>query len=630
MVDNASTDGTAEWLATQPDLGVLRRPRNEGFGPAHNLALGYAKAPFFVVLNNDTEPQGAGWLERMAGQFAMEPRCAAVGVAGQPCQLNSQGVGGHGPRLDYLEGSCLMLRREVVTRIGLFDPAYRFAYCEDADLSLRLLADGYTLRTVELDLRHARAQTAGEAVARGVDLDGYKARNHQVLRTRWAGFLARGGRLDEAEPVTIRRTAALGDVLLVEPVIREFLRRGRGVRLVTRCPAAFEHYPGVKVMAAQRVPVGIDLDGAYEALPTQHIVAAYWAKAGLGGTPDLLPQHRPGADARAWAKQLLRGQRPVAVHLGRTAWIGRDWPAERFAAVLRGLGEQAVVIGDQHSPGLPKELVKHDLRGQTSVSQLSAVLEQCGLFLGIDSAPLHLAVAAQIPTVATFGAIDPSLRLPPVPWAIGVTAKLGCLGCHHSYPAPRTSLHKCLRPGPPQAVQACMLDLHPDAVIDAVRRARIAHMAYSSETQKIRDRALPFCQGRGADLGCGRDKVKPDAIGVDRRDSPTVDQLADLGGRLPFQDGELDYVFSSHALEDLADTEGVLWEWLRIMRPGGHLVLYVPHPDHYHGVNLDHVYPGFYGPELAAIVERLGASQVLSEVDVGEDRYSLFFVAQKH
>jgi len=40
-----------------------------------------------------------------------------------------------------------------------------------------------------------------------------------------------------------------------------------------------------------------------------------------------------------------------------------------------------------------------------------------------------------------------------------------------------------------------------------------------------------------------------------------------------FRDGVLDFVYSSHLLEDLVDTEAVLREWIRILRPGGRLIL---------------------------------------------------------
>lgn len=54
-----------------------------------------------------------------------------------------------------------------------------------------------------------------------------------------------------------------------------------------------------------------------------------------------------------------------------------------------------------------------------------------------------------------------------------------------------------------------------------------------------------------------------------------VDLLAD-GMALPFPDGALDYLCSSHVIEHLPNPLGGLYEWLRVLRPGGLLYLVVP------------------------------------------------------
>ena len=68
------------------------------------------------------------------------------------------------------------------------------------------------------------------------------------------------------------------------------------------------------------------------------------------------------------------------------------------------------------------------------------------------------------------------------------------------------------------------------------------------ETSKIRDRALPYCVGKGIDLGCGRDPITPDCVAMDRHEAPEVTLVGDIGARLPFDDVTFDWVYSSHAL----------------------------------------------------------------------------------
>jgi SAM-dependent methyltransferase len=98
---------------------------------------------------------------------------------------------------------------------------------------------------------------------------------------------------------------------------------------------------------------------------------------------------------------------------------------------------------------------------------------------------------------------------------------------------------------------------------------------------------------------------------------------------MPFKDGEFDYVYSSHALEDIADTAATLSEWTRILKIKGNLILQVPNPDHYKGFNADHKHDGWRPVELAGLVDLAGCQVMDSYADVGDDRYSTVVVAQR-
>lgn len=117
-------------------------------------------------------------------------------------------------------------------------------------------------------------------------------------------------------------------------------------------------------------------------------------------------------------------------------------------------------------------------------------------------------------------------------------------------------------------------------------------MTVSDETTQLRPYLAKYCKGRGADLGCGCAKIIDSAIGVefDFYGQPEQANLYDgenyfghdLNLGLPmFADGELDYIYSSHVLEDFADPEVKLTEWTRVIKPGGKLILVLPHGDYY-------------------------------------------------
>ena len=105
-----------------------------------------------------------------------------------------------------------------------------------------------------------------------------------------------------------------------------------------------------------------------------------------------------------------------------------------------------------------------------------------------------------------------------------------------------------------------------------------------TETALCRDRLAKYCQGNGLDLGAGGDPIVNSAIIVELSTpyASVGDHPANLAGNARylywFTDECLDYVYSSHMLEDFPpeQTLDVVLEWLRVLRIGGYLVLYLP------------------------------------------------------
>ncbi len=102
------------------------------------------------------------------------------------------------------------------------------------------------------------------------------------------------------------------------------------------------------------------------------------------------------------------------------------------------------------------------------------------------------------------------------------------------------------------------------------------------ETSRCRERLKRFCVGYGLDIGYGGDPIVPGAITVDLPQPYTKVGGAplNLGGDARdlywFRDEVFDYVYSSHLLEDFEDTRSVVKEWLRVIKPGGYLILFCP------------------------------------------------------
>jgi predicted SAM-dependent methyltransferase len=143
----------------------------------------------------------------------------------------------------------------------------------------------------------------------------------------------------------------------------------------------------------------------------------------------------------------------------------------------------------------------------------------------------------------------------------------------------------------------------------------------ATETDNCRHRLLKYCSGKGLDIGCGDGKIKPDAIGVDMDESVPANVRMDAKTLPNYSDNSFDFVYSSHCLEDIEDTESTLREWLRVIKPGGFLVLYMPDKDYYPnigtlGANKNHKHD-FYWEDLWTIMEKIGGVELIHH-----DRYS--------
>jgi SAM-dependent methyltransferase len=93
----------------------------------------------------------------------------------------------------------------------------------------------------------------------------------------------------------------------------------------------------------------------------------------------------------------------------------------------------------------------------------------------------------------------------------------------------------------------------------------------------------------GLDIGCGEDPLYPENplwIQVDNAFNDWALSLAPNRHRLPatrmpFADGTFTTVYASHILEHIANPLTALREWWRLLAPGGHLIVCVPHRDLY-------------------------------------------------
>lgn len=164
IVDNCSTDGTREWLMDQTDILTIFNEENVGFPKGCNQGIGVATGDNILLLNNDVLVT-ANWLELLNDCLYSSEDVGAVGPVSNSA-YGDQEIPANYSTLDEmwsfsnsynantnpdweqklkLIGFCMLIKREVVDKVGLLDEIFSPGMCEDSDYSLRIIKAGYKL-----------------------------------------------------------------------------------------------------------------------------------------------------------------------------------------------------------------------------------------------------------------------------------------------------------------------------------------------------------------------------------------------------------------------------------------------------------------------------------------------------
>lgn len=164
VVDDGSTDRTADTLQGIPGLRCVNLGVNRGFSEACNLGAANARGRLLLFLNNDTVVQ-PGWLDELVAVMNNTPGAGAVGsrlIYPQTGEIQHAGVALNETGLPYhigrdnpseadratetfevaaVTGACLLTPRELFKSLGGFDAGYRQDF-QDIDYCLKVAASG--------------------------------------------------------------------------------------------------------------------------------------------------------------------------------------------------------------------------------------------------------------------------------------------------------------------------------------------------------------------------------------------------------------------------------------------------------------------------------------------------------
>ncbi len=224
LVDNGSTDGTAGYLEgikghPRPDrVEVIRNATNRGFPAGCNQAIARARGSSVVLLNNDTVVT-EGWLDGLVARSIRDwPHVGLVGAVSNAAPPPQQVEADYDPRtlegldafaarrrrdfackamrVERLTGFCLLIRREVLDRVGHLDERYGPGFFDDDDLCVRAREAGFRLLlALDVFIHHHGSRTFA---ALGIDVRRQLETNFARFREKWGPERSAGYRFEGA------------------------------------------------------------------------------------------------------------------------------------------------------------------------------------------------------------------------------------------------------------------------------------------------------------------------------------------------------------------------------------------------------------------------------------------------
>jgi hypothetical protein len=214
VVDNGSTDGSADAARRWPKVRVIQTGTNLGFARATNVGIRASAGATLLLLNGDTiVPSGA--VDALIAELDRDPEVAVVGprlvdangrpelsfgrMIGPLNELRQRRLARRGDvdaltrrrqYPDWVSGACLLVRRADAEAVGGLDERF-FMYTEDVDFCAALRSRGRrVLFTPDVEVVHLRGRSA--ATAPGPTREAY-VRSHLTFYEKhhpaWAPIL---------------------------------------------------------------------------------------------------------------------------------------------------------------------------------------------------------------------------------------------------------------------------------------------------------------------------------------------------------------------------------------------------------------------------------------------------------
>ncbi|MBF0504576.1 MAG: lipopolysaccharide heptosyltransferase II [Candidatus Omnitrophica bacterium] len=181
----------------------------------------------------------------------------------------------------------------------------------------------------------------------------------------------------------------------------------------------------------------------------------------------------PSAKDEAYVQSLLDSEwlsgSQIFVGLNVSAskqWPTKNWPLEYIAKLCDILGQKnirLILTGENKDKALVRKILHKahakpaNFAGKTTILQLAALVKRCRVYISMDSAPLHVAAAMQVPVIAFFGPTDFRRHMPPSDRFVVLHKPMKCSPCYSSICKIKT--HACMNDIVPEEVARQVIQL---------------------------------------------------------------------------------------------------------------------------------------------------------------------------
>lgn len=212
--------------------------------------------------------------------------------------------------------------------------------------------------------------------------------------------------------MVIKRTAAMGDIISIEPLIEHLCEAGYRVYL----DIPIEYYDLFKnykyeIEHFSKLDIGrhhyylVNLDMAYEVQPKKNHIQAYFET--LHGhplkniqlrNPELYPKVSPQTKLfKKYVVLNIDNRQTTHRNVYGVVWVN-------VVSKIKSMGYDVVQVGTNY-PDVPGAIKMNC----PTIGMLKLVIAGADGFIGVDSGPAHIAVAHQVPAVILFGSVNPEI-----------------------------------------------------------------------------------------------------------------------------------------------------------------------------------------------------------------------------